>query len=197
MSITTDEIKSLRDQTGVSVMQCKKALEETGGDIEKAKMLLRKQSATAASKKGERNLGAGTIGVYAHNTKTVAAMVELCSETDFVSKNAEFETLARDIAMHVTATNPKYVSMKDISEEEKNRALEVFSKEVDPNKPEDIRKKILDGKLDAYFKENSLIDQPFIKNPEVTIGNMIELAVQKFGERIEIVRFARFGVLEE
>lgn len=194
MEITTDLIKSLRDATGVSVMQCKKALEEAGGDVEKAKIILQKHSAAAASKKGDRTLGAGTIGVYLHNTGTVGAMVELCSETDFVSKNTEFVALAREIAMHVSAAAPKFLKMEDIGEEDKKNATEVFAKEAE-GKPEEIRAKIIEGKIQSFFADQVLLEQPYIKNPDQTIKDLIQSAVQKFGEKIEISRFARFSVL--
>jgi len=196
MEITTDLIKSLRDATGVSVMQCKKALEEAGGDMEKARVILQKLSATAASKKGDRTLGAGTIGVYLHSNGLVGAMVELDCETDFVSKNEAFVTLARDIAMHISATNPKFRTMTDVSQDEIETASSVFAKDTE-GKPEDIKAKILEGKLQSYFAEKVLVEQPFIKNPDQTITALLQEAIQKFGEKVEIVRFARFGVLEE
>jgi elongation factor Ts len=195
MEITTDLIKSLRDATGVSVMQCKKALEEAGGDMEKARIILQKLSATAATKKGDRTLAAGTIGVYLHNNHQVGAMVELGCETDFVAKNEEFVVLARDIAMHVSAQNPKYVSMDQVSDEEKATAMEVFQKDIE-GKPEEIKAKIMEGKLQSHFGEKVLLSQPFIKNPDVTIQDLIQGAIQKFGEKVEVVRIARLGVQE-
>lgn len=194
-AITTEEIKKLRDQTGISVMQCKKALEEAGGDMEKALIILRKKSGEISAKKGDRTFGAGTIQAYIHANGTVGAIVELNSETDFVANNEEFKALARDIAMHVTATNPKFVRKDDITESDKKSAREVFENEV-KGKPEAVRQKILDGKLDAYFAEMVLLDQPFIKNAEVTVQGLIDGAVQKFGEKIALARFKRFKVLE-
>ncbi len=193
MVITTDLVKELRDMTGVSVMQCKKALEEVGGDMEKAKMLLLKKSADAASKKSDRTLGAGVVSTYVHSTGSVGTMVELLCETDFVAKNEEFKALARDIAMHATATNPQFLKLEDIDAHAMDLAKEMFAKEVE-GKPEDMKAKILEGKLSSYWKERVLLDQPFIKNPEVTITNLIQSATQKFGEKIELSRFARFSV---
>ena len=165
MEITTELVKKLRDRTGISVMQCRKALVEVGGDIEKAAAFLAKNSAEIAGKKEGRTLGAGLVISYIHSTGTVGTMVELLCETDFVAKNEEFVKLARDIAMHATATNPEFLKAEDVpagSEAVKNGAV--------------------------------LLDQPFIKNSEVTITNLIQGAVQKFGEKIELSRFVRYSV---
>ena len=191
--ITTEIIKSLRDETGVSVMQCKKALEEAGGDIEKAKVILRKASAAIATKKADRSLGAGSIGTYSHAGGSVVGVVVLGCETDFVSNNEDFKKLAYDIAMHVAAMNPKFKSRDDVKEEDVRAAKEVFAEEA-ANVPEDKREKAIQGKLDSYLKERVLMDQPFIKNPDITIGELISTGVQKFGEKIEISRFERFSV---
>jgi len=193
--ITTETIKELRDRTGVSVMQCKKALEETQGDIEKAIIVLRKQAGNAASKKSDRDLGAGTIQTYIHGNGTVGVMVQLSCETDFVSNNEDFKALAKDIAMHIAASNPDFLSTEDITEEDKVKVREVFENEVaDSDKPTDIKEKMLQGKLDAYFDEKVLLNQKFIKNPDVTINSLIESAVQKFGEKTELTKFVRFEV---
>ncbi len=194
MMITTELIKQLRDKTGVSVMQCKKALEEAGGDIEKAIVVLQKNSKATALKKLDRVLGSGIIRAYVHGAGTVAAMIELSCETDFVANNEEFKTLAYEIAMHVAAANPEFLKKEDIGEEAKKTATEVFAEEV-KGKPEDLKQKILEGKLASYFSERILMEQPFIKNGELKISNLIESAIQKFGEKIEITRFARFSVL--
>lgn len=191
--ITTEEIKKLRDQTGISIMQCKKALEEAEGDSKKALVILQKQSSASASKKADRSLGAGIIQAYIHGEGSVGSMVELSCETDFVAKNEEFKQLAYDIAMHIAASNPEFLREDDISEEDKASAKEVFAKEAE-GKPEEVKEKIISGKLDAYFKEKTLINQTFIKNPEKTINNLIEEAVQKFGEKTEVTRFSRFSI---
>lgn len=193
MEITSAAIKALRDQTGISVMQCKRALEEAGGDMEKALIILKQKRKEAAEKKSDRILGAGAVGVYTHNTGEVAAMVLLASETDFVSKNEEFVALAREIAMHVAAQDPKYISKDQVNEEAIAKAKEVFSEDI-KDKPADMQEKIMEGKLNAYFKEQILMEQPFIKNPEVTIGEMVNGAVQKFGEKVSIVDFKRLSV---
>jgi elongation factor Ts len=193
MAITTEQIKELRDNTGLSIMQCKKALEEAGGDISKATILLQKKGAGIAAKKADRNLGAGRVASYVHTTGNIAALVELLCETDFVAKNEEFGALAYNIAMQVAATNPQYLKMSDIPEDKRKEAEEVFAKEVE-GKPAEIKAKILEGKINSYFKDKVLLEQEYIKNPEVTVNNLIEAFIQKFGERTEIGRFTRIGV---
>lgn len=193
--ISTEQIKELRDMTGISVMQCKKALEEAGGDKEKALAILRKKSGDIAAKKSERELGAGVVESYVHTTKTVGALVELSCETDFVARNEEFVTLARDIAMHITATSPEYVDETQISEEAREKAIELFKKEVEESgKPADIQAKMMEGKLAAYFGERTLLAQSFVKNPDLTIKQLIDGGVQKFGEKIAVSRFVRFAI---
>lgn len=193
MNITTDQIKKLREETGVSVMQCKKALEESSGDIEKAKIILRKISKISADKKADRNLGSGVVVSYIHNNGAVGAMVELLCETDFVAKNEEFVALAKDIAMHIAALAPEYIKIEDVSNDDKEKAQELFEKEAE-GKPKEMKDKIVEGKLKAYLAEKTLLEQSFIKNPEITIKNLVEQAVQKFGERTEIGRFSRFSI---
>ena len=192
---TTDEIKALRDETGVSIMQCKKALEEAGGDMEKAQVILRKKSGELSAKKGDRTFKAGTVQAYIHANGSVGAIVELDCETDFVANNEEFKIMARDIAMHVTATNPKFISSSDVTDADKKTAKSVFEEEV-KGKPAAMKEKILEGKLNAYFSEMVLLNQPFIKNPDQTVQALIDSAVQKFGEKTAIARFKRFKILE-
>lgn len=194
-NITTEQVKELRDKTGISIMQCRKALEEAGGDMEKAIIILRKKSGELAAKRADRTFGAGTIAAYVHATGNVGAMVVLSCETDFVSGNDEFKALARDIAMHITAAKPKYVKTDDITAEEKAKAKEVFENEV-KDKTGAMKDKILEGKLSAYFAEQVLLNQAFIKNPDITIQGLIDAGVQKFGEKIEVTRFVRLGVGE-
>jgi elongation factor Ts len=165
MEISAELVKELRERTGVSIMQCRKALEEAGGDISKAIEVLSKNSAEIAAKKEGRTLGAGYIATYVHATGTMGTMVELQCETDFVAQNEEFRKLARDIALHATATNPEYLKASDVP-----------------------------AGSDAIANGAVLLDQPFIKNPEMTITNLIAGTVQKFGEKIELSRFVRFSV---
>jgi len=191
--ITNEQIKNLRDQTGVSVMQCKKALEEAKGDAEKALLILRKKSGDVAAKKKDRSLGAGAVAAYVHSNAAIGALVELLSETDFVSNNEEFRLIAYDIAMHITAANPEFLKRSDVPENELKKASELFADEI-KDKPAAIRDKILEGKLNAHFKERVLLEQTFIKNQDLTIQEVVDAAIQKFGEKIAIGRFARFSV---
>ncbi|HEY0221097.1 MAG TPA: elongation factor Ts [Candidatus Paceibacterota bacterium] len=193
MEIKAELVKELRDKTGISIMQCRKALEEAEGDLDKAVLILSKKSKDIASKKGDRTLASGTISSYIHATGSVGSMVELLCETDFVAHNEEFKALARDIAMHVTATNPQFLKIEDIDEGARLSAMEVFAPEV-VGKPEDMKAKILEGKLASYWAERVLLEQPFIKDGEVTIKSLIERAVQKFGEKMELSRFTRYTV---
>ena len=191
MELTTETIKKLRDTTGVSVMQCKKALEEAGGDLAKAEVILRKRSAEATEKKADRSLGAGTIGSYVHEG-AIGAMVLLACETDFVARNPDFIALGRDLAMQVAATDPKYVDSTEIPEEAKAAAVAVFEGEMG-NKPEEMRAKIMEGKLTSYFSDKVLLDQPCIKNETTTVRELLNEATQKFGERVQVSRFVRFS----
>ncbi len=192
MEITTEQIKELREKTSVSVMQCKKALEEANGDLAQAEVILKKRSAEAAEKKAERTLKAGTIGVYTHEG-VIGAMVLLSTETDFVSKNPEFGELARLIAMQVAATSPKYTTADEIPREVKQAAVTVFEKEVE-GKPVEMREKIMEGKLASYFQEQVLLDQPFIRDESKKVRDLVNEATQKFGERVEVSQFARISL---
>jgi elongation factor Ts len=193
MEITTAQIKELRDATGVSIMQCKKALEESEGDIEKAKVALAKISKAQAEKKADRNLGAGTVASYIHQGGSVGSLVELSCETDFVSKNEEFQNLAKDIAMHVAASSPLFLKMEDITDADKEKAKELFAEEAE-GKPEELKEQIVQGKLDSHFGEKTLLEQDYIKDPSKKIKDLTDEAVQKFGERVEVTRFERFAI---
>jgi len=190
---TTEEIKVLRDETGVSVMQCKKALEEAGGDVEKAKVILRKASAAIAAKKADRTLGAGVAAAYIHANGSVVGTIILACETDFVAKNPEFPKLAYDIAMHVAAMNPQFIRREDVKDADIAAAKSVFAEEA-KDKPADMQAQIAIGKLDAYLAEKILLDQPFIKDSSKTIRQLIEEATQKFGEKIDVTRMERLSV---
>ncbi len=191
MDISIDTIKQLREATGLSIMQCRKALEEADGNIEKAEVILRKRSSEAADKKSDRDIGAGAVGMYLHD-KAIGAMVLLASETDFVSKNPEFETLARELAMQVAATNPLYLTSEEIAEEAKDAAMAVFKEEV-KDKPLEMQEKILAGKMESYFRDSVLLNQPYIKDESKTVKQLVDEASQKFGERVIISKFVRFS----
>ncbi len=189
--ISSDIVKELRERTGISVMQCKVALEEAGGDIEKALMILRKKGSSIADKKGDRELGSGIFATYTHANKKVASVVELLSETDFVSKHEDFAKLAYDIALQVAASSPEYKSRADIPAEKLEQIKSLYTKEVE-GKPENLKETILSGKVDAYLKNVVLMEQVFIKDDTLTIRQLIDNAVQKFGERIDVGDFKRY-----
>jgi elongation factor Ts len=191
--ITTDDIKQLRDETGVSIMQCKKALEEADGDKEKAKVILRKHSAAIASKKSDRELGAGIVSAYQHAGGQVVGVVVLACETDFVAKNEFFGAMAHDIAMQVAAMNPQFTSRDDVKESGLAAARAVFTQEV-ANVQEDKREQAIEGKINSYLRDRVLLEQPFVKDNAITIHELIDQGIQKFGERIEVVRFERLSV---
>ena len=190
--ISMDQVKELRDKTGISIMQCKKALEDANGDMDKAMIYLQKKGAETAAKKADRTLKSSRIVSYVHGAGAVGVLVELCSESDFVSKHEDFQQLAYDIAMQIAATDPAYIKKEDVSAEEKAKVLDAFADEV-KDKPEAMKEKILNGKIDAFFKEKIILEQDFIKDASVTINTLIQNAIQKFGEKIEIARFVRFS----
>ena len=196
--VTTKQIKELRNSTGISVMQCKNALEEAGGDMDKAVLILKKKAGAAAAKKSTRSLGSGVVQSYIHSNNNVGVLVELGCETDFVAKNDDFKPLAYDIAMHIAGMSPEYISDEDINEDERKKITELFEKEIEgSDKPKEIKEKMLEGKIQGYFKERVLLSQKFVKNPEVTIKDLLNDATHKFGEKVEVVRFKRFVVGSE
>lgn len=183
-------IKKLRDKTGHSIAKCKEALEESGGNIDKAQEVLREKGAIAAQKKADRDLGSGVVQSYIHTTHRIGTMVELLCETDFVARNEAFVVLAKDIAMHCAAFQPQFLSRESIPTEMLEQITEELKEGIDTGKPAEVQEKIVQGKLDAKVKEVVLLEQAFVKDDSRTIAQMIEEAVQKFGERVEIGRFA-------
>lgn len=161
--------------------------------MEKALIVLRKKSSSAAAKKSERTLGAGVVQAYIHSSEDVGSIVLLSCETDFVARNQEFKDLAHDIAMHATATNPEFVSRDQVTEADVAKARQLFEEEA-KDKPADKREAIVEGKLNSYIQEKVLLEQPYIKDPSVTIQQLIEQATQKFGERIELSDCTRLSV---
>lgn len=193
MTITPIDIKALRERTGLSVMDCKHALEQAEGDAEKALIILRKKSSAVAAKKSDRTLGAGVVASYIHSTKEVGTMVVLSCETDFVAKHEDFQALAYAIAMHATATAPRFINKEDVREEDVVKARQVFEAEV-ADKPEDKRAMIVEGKMESYLKDEVLMEQAYVKDPSRTIRTLLEEATQKFGERIIISECVRRSV---
>lgn len=193
--ISAKDVKALRDRTGAGMMDCKAALAETGGDMEKAIDLLRSKGTAKAAKRAERKASEGTIGTYIHHNHKVGVMVELNSETDFVAKNPEFKELAKDLAMHIASAAPIAVSSADIPAEEIERERQVYLAQVaEEGKPENIRAKIVEGKMQKWFKDSTLLEQPFVKDPDRTIKDLIDGFAAKTGEKVSVARFVRFQV---
>ena len=193
--ISAKEVKALRDRTGAGMMDCKAALQESGGDMEKAIDILRTKGAAKAAKRAERQAAEGTIGSYLHHNGKVAVLVELNSETDFVAKNPEFQQLARDLAMHIASAAPITVGPNDIPAADVARERAVYEAQVaEEGKPENVRTKIVEGKLQKWFKDSSLLEQPFVKDPELTVRELVDAVSAKTGERISVARFVRFQV---
>jgi len=193
--ITIEDIQKLREETQAPIMECKKALEEAKGDFDKAKEILKKKGELRAIKKQTGETLAGIIDGYIHSNGQVAALVELRAETDFVSRNADFKQLAHDLAMHIAAMNPVYLSQENIPDEELEKKREEYLKEFEnEKKPKEILEKIIEGKLNKDFGELCLMNQIFIKDETKKISDLIKEATAKFGEKIEIKRFIRFAI---
>jgi elongation factor Ts len=196
MKIPTEKIKELREMTGAGIVDCKEALEESGGDIEEATKLLRKKGIAKAGRKAARQTGDGLIASYIHPGSKIGVLVEVNCETDFVAKNDDFKRLVKDITMHIAAANPQYITSDEVPaeiiEQEKELTREEFS-----DKPENIIEKIAMGRLKKYFSENCLMDQPFVKDEDITIRDYVSSYIAKLGENIKIKRFARFMLGEE
>lgn len=193
MAVTSQMVKELREKTGAGMMECKKALEQANGDFNKAIEYLRQKGLATAQKKAGRSATEGIIASYIHMDK-IGVMLELNCETDFVARNEEFKQLAKDIAMHIAAANPQYVSKEDIPQEIIEKEKEIYKAQITGNKPPQVVEKIIEGKLEKFFEEMCLLNQPFIREPEKKIGDLITEKIAKFGENIVVRRFVRFQV---
>lgn len=189
------EIKKLRESTGAGILECKKALEASNGDYQKAVQALQKKGIDKAAKRDVKDTPEGTIGSYIHSNGKIGAMIELNCETDFVAKNDVFQQLSRDLCMQVAAINPMAIRREDICEEEINKFKEKIIEES-ANKPKDIQEKIVEGKLNAFFKENCLLEQSFIKDNDKTIQDLLNEATTKTGEKVKINKIVRLAVGE-
>ncbi len=198
MAITADMVKKLREKTGAGMMDCKRALEETGGDLEQSVNILRTKGQATSDKRAGKAAKEGLIGTYVHRPGgKIGVMVEVDCETDFVARTAEFEAFARDVAMHIAASNPSYLSREEVSEEALNREREIFRQQaLDAGKPEKVIDKIVEGKLEKFFSENCLLEQQFVKDQDKTINDILNDMIGKTGEKMVIRRFARFQVGE-
>lgn len=191
MAIDINEIKRLRELTGVGMTDAKKALEETNGDFDKALEAMRKKGLTKAEKKGEREAREGLIEAYVHSGR-IGVLVEVNCETDFVTRTDDFKNLAHDLALHIAASTPEYVSSEDIPEIERERVSAEFTDKAKADgKPADMVNKIVEGQLKKHFAEKCLLDQPFVKNPDITVGEFVKEHIAKLGENIVVRRFSR------
>ena len=193
MSISASTVKELRDQTGAGMMDCKKALTEADGDADKALDVLRKKGLAKAQSKASREASEGYIGSYIHMGGKIGVLVEVNCETDFVAKTDDFQDLVKDIAMHIAATNPTYVSREEVPSEIIDKEKEIYASQVE-NKPPQVVEKIVAGKVEKFFSEICLVDQVFVKDPDskAKINDLIVEKIAKLGENIVIKRFARF-----
>jgi elongation factor Ts len=195
MAIGAGQVKELRERTGAGMMECKKALEETGGKMEEAIDLLRARGAAKAAKRAERETKEGTIGSYVHTNGKIGVLVEVQCETDFVARNDAFQQLARDLAMHIAAAAPVALDAESVSAELVERERAVYAEQVrQEGKPESMHEKIVEGKLRKFYQESTLLDQIFVKDPngKQTIRQLVQDASGKTGENIVVKRFARF-----
>ncbi|WAM34585.1 translation elongation factor Ts [Caldicellulosiruptor morganii] len=191
--ISAEMVKELREKTGAGMMDCKKALEDANGDMEKAIELLRERGLAKAAKKASRVAAEGIVESYIHGNGRIGVLVEINCETDFVARNEEFRQFAKDIAMQIAAANPKYVSREEIPQDviEKERAI-LRQQALNEGKPEHVVDKIVEGRLEKFFEEVCLLEQPWIKNPDMKIKDLLTEKIAKIGENIVIRRFARF-----
>jgi len=193
MAITAQMVKELREKTGAGMMECKKALESSKGDFDKAIEYLRQKGLATAQKKASRVASEGIITSYIHMDK-IGVLLELNCETDFVARNEEFKQLAKDIAMHIAASNPQYINREQVPPEVIEKEKEIYKAQITGNKPPQVIEKIIEGKLEKFFEEMCLADQPFIREPEKKIKDLITEKIAKFGENIVVSRFVRFQV---
>ncbi len=196
-NITASQVKELREKTGLSMGECKKALVETGGNIEEAITLLRKKGLNAASKKAGRKTAEGLVGSYIHSNGKLGVLVEVNCETDFVARNDAFQELIKDLAMHIAASDPRFVRKEDVTEDLLAKEKEIYMDQMrSQGKPENIIEKIVNGKMSKFYEENCLLEQPFVKNPDITVGQLISSKIAEIGENIQVNRFARFKIGE-
>jgi len=199
MAVSLDAVKKLREMSGAPMMECKKALDEAGGDLEQAFTVLRKRGQAAAAKKATRTATEGLVGSYIHAGGKIGVIIEVNCESDFVARNAEFQQLVHDLAMQICATDPRFIRREDVAPEVLDREREVLrAQTAESGKPEEVVNRIVDGRLRKFFEENCLYDQHFIKDGtgNVTIGELINSRIAKFGENILVRRFSRFKVGE-
>ena len=197
MAISAELVKELREKTGVGFMECKTALAEAGGDLEAAVTILRKKGLSASAKKAGRETREGVIGSYIHSNGKIGVLVEVNCESDFVARNADFQTLVHDIAMHIAASDPRFVRKEDVTADVLERERDIYKEQArSTGKPENVLDKIVEGRMSKFYAEACLYEQPFVKEPSVSIKDLVSGHIQKIGENIQIRRFVRYKVGE-
>ena len=195
MEISAAMVKELRSQSGAGIMECKSALKETQGDVEEAITFLRKRGLAKADKKSDRLTSEGVIGSYIHQGGKVGVMLQLNCETDFVANTPDFQALVKDIAMHIAAAKPRFAAREEVTEGVLEKEREIFVHQAkESGKPENIIEKIVTGKMEKFYEENCVLEQPFIKDTNVTIGELIKQKIALLGENINIGQFSRFEI---
>ncbi len=196
MTISAELVKELREKTGVGFMECKSALQESDGDIEAAVMVLRKRGLASLAKKSGRETKEGLIGSYIHNGK-IGVMLEVNCETDFVARNPDFQELVKDLAMHIAAIDPRFIRREDVTEDILASEREIYTEQARATgKPENVLEKIVEGRMSKFFSEACLLEQPFVKDPAISVRDLIAAYIQKIGENIQVRRFVRYRLGE-
>lgn len=196
MSVSAELVKELREKTGVGFMECKSALQESNGDLEGAITILRKRGLASLAKKSSRETKDGLIGAYVHNGK-IGVLVEVNCETDFVARNPDFQALAKDLAMHIAACDPRFVKREDVTDDILAREREIYEEQArKTGRPENVLAKIVDGRMEKFYQETCLMEQPFVKDPSITVRDHIASYIQKIGENIQVRRFIRYKLGE-
>jgi elongation factor Ts len=197
MDVSAAAVKELREKTGAGMMDCKKALAECRGDLNKAVDYLRQKGLAAAAKKASRTATDGAVGAYVHPGGKIGVLVELNCETDFVARTAEFQNLLKDIAMQVAAANPRYIRPEEVPSGDLQKEREIYRQQaLETGKPEKVIEKIIDGKIDRFYSEVCLLEQAFIKNPERKVADILTEAMARLGENIQVKRFSRYQLGE-
>lgn len=197
MEINAAQVKTLRESTGAGIMDCKKALQEAQGDMEKALRILREKGLAGAKKKAGRSTADGVIDAYIHLNNRIGVLLEVNCETDFVARNETFRSMVHDIAMHIAAASPLYVSSGDIPPEVLEQEREIYrNRALKEGKPEKVVDKIVEGRMKKFYEEVCLLDQPFVRDPEITVGELVQRTIAAVGENIVVRRFVRFQLGE-
>ncbi len=196
MAISAEAVKELREKTGVGFMECKSALQEANGNIEEAIVILRKRGLASLAKKSGRETKDGLIGCYIHNGK-IGVMLEVNCETDFVARNPDFQALVKDLAMHIAASDPRFIRKEDVTADVLAKEREIYTEQARATgKPENVLEKIVEGRMSKYYSEACLLEQPFVKDPAISVRDHIATHIQKIGENIQVRRFIRYKLGE-